>query len=135
MYIKQMLILVAIAFVGSEIASILQLPVPATVIGLILLFIALLTKIIKRKDVEESAMFIVDNLSIFYVVPTVALTMYFDILSSQLVQILVPLLVSMLCGMFVAGKVTELTIRLMQKRYGAVTEGAQGAGKGEEWKE
>lgn len=123
MHIKQMLVIVAIAFLGSEIAAIFRLPVPATVLGLMILFIALLTKIIKLKDVEDSAMFIIDNLSIFYVVPTVALVMYLDVLSRQLIQIAVPLFCSTVLGMLVAGKVTELAIYLMQRRRGVAAEG------------
>jgi holin-like protein len=129
MYIKQLLILVAAAFAGSEAAVVFQLPVPATVIGLIILFAALLTRIVKLKDVEDSAMFIIDNLSVFFVVPTVALMMYFDVLSRQLIQIAVPMVGSIVLGMFAAGKVTELTIRLMRKRQSGALDSGTDTGK------
>lgn len=116
MYIKQMLIIVAIAFVGSEISAGLHLPVPATVLGLIILFLALATKIIKLEHVRDTADFIVDNLSIFFVVPTVGIMLYFELLGNQLIQIVVPLLASILLGMFAAGKTTELVIRIIEKK-------------------
>ncbi len=111
MHIKQILVIVTIAFIGNTVATNMQLPIPGTVLGLILLFIALLTKIIKPPQVEDTAKFIVGNLSIFFIVPTVGTMLYLDLLASQLVQILVPLFGSTILGMWAAGKATELVIR------------------------
>lgn len=115
--IKQFIIILGALFLGYELSSITHIPVPANVLGLILLFLALLSGIIKLKDVQGTADFILKYLALFFVVPTVGIMMYFDLLSSEAVKIFIPIIVSILLGLLVAGRVTQFFIKRSDEDY------------------
>ena len=56
-YLKQLTIIILISFVSEIMGYCIPLPVPASVYGLVLMFILLCTKIIKLSDVENVADF------------------------------------------------------------------------------
>ncbi len=111
MIIKQVLIILSALFLGYAISAATHIPVPANVLGLMLLFLALLSGIIKLKDVQETAEFILKYLALFFVVPTVGIMVYFDLLTAEAVKIFVPLMLSIVLGLLVAGRVTQFFIR------------------------
>jgi holin-like protein len=109
--IKQFLIILGALFIGYEITTLTAVPIPANVMGLVLLFLALLAGLVKLKDVQATAEFILKYLALFFVVPTVGIMVYFDLLASEAMKIFIPLILSILIGLFTAGKVTEFFIR------------------------
>lgn len=113
--IKQFFILFVTLFMGYLIVYFTGIPIPANVIGLLLLFIALCTGVVKLKHVDKVSEFVIKYLAIFFVVPTVGIMVYLDLIASEAVKILVPLLVSILLGFFVAGKSTEICIKILEK--------------------
>lgn len=115
MIIKQLFIILSALFAGFIISSAFHLPIPANVLGLILLFTALCIGLIKLEHVEQISDFIIKYLAVFFVVPTVGIMVNFHILSKEFVKIMVPLILSVLIGFFVAGKATELCIRWREK--------------------
>ncbi len=119
MIIKQFIIILGALFLGYEITKLTHIPVPANVLGLVLLFLALLSGLIKLKDVKETADFILKYLALFFVVPTVGIMVYFDLLSSEAVKIFVPIILSILLGFFAAGHVTQFFINKSGKDFGA----------------
>ena len=115
MIIKQFFIVLGALFLGYVIASI-GLPVPANVLGFLILFVLLLAGVVKVKHVDKFSDFIISYLSIFFVVPSVGIMLYLDLLSSQFVKILIPLMASIVIGYFVAAKATELCINYDERR-------------------
>ncbi len=114
--IKQIFILFGALFLGYLITYYSGIQLPANVLGMVILFLCLLFKLIGLKDVDKVSDFIVQYLAVFFVVPTVGVMLYFDLLWTQALKILVPLVVSILLGYFVAGRTTEFSILWMQKR-------------------
>ncbi|MEA4988223.1 MAG: CidA/LrgA family protein [Anaerovorax sp.] len=110
MYIKQLFILLAALFIGYIASEGFGIPLPSNVIGLLLLLFALMIGLIKLKDVEDTADFIIKHLALFFVAPTVGLMLYFDLIKESFLQIALPLFGSIIIGFFVAGKVTQLAI-------------------------
>ena len=110
MIIRQIIIILSALFIGYEIAVLTHIPVPANVMGLVLLFLALVSGLIKLKDVEETANFILKYLALFFVVPTVGIMIYFDLLAAETLKIFVPIIVSILLGLLAAGRVTQYFI-------------------------
>ena len=53
-YIKQFILILAISFVGELLKYLLPLPVPASIYGMVLMFAALLTGLIKLEHVRET---------------------------------------------------------------------------------
>lgn len=110
MYMKQFLILLTALFAGYIASEGFGLPLPSNVIGLLLLLLALITGLVKLKDVEDTADFIIKHLALFFVAPTVGLMLYFNLIGESFLQITLPLFGSIIVGFFVAGKVTQLAI-------------------------
>lgn len=118
MLVKQFFIILTALFMGYILSTTLHLPIPSNVLGLILLFLALCLGIVKLKHVDQISDFIITYLSVFFVVPTVGIMVHMDLIGHQFVKILVPLLLSIIIGFFVAGKVTELCIKWKEKSGG-----------------
>ena len=67
---KQVLLIVAFALIGNIASyglSLLNFPFPGSLIGMILLFIFLLTGLIKVGDIHEVGQYFIDNMGIFFV--------------------------------------------------------------------
>lgn len=109
--VKQFAIILSILYLGYAIVSLFHLPIPANVIGMVLLIIALISKIIKLEDVEEVSKFIIQYLTIFFIAPSAGIMMYFNLFRKEFVAIFIPLLLSIILGFFVSGKVTELLMK------------------------
>lgn len=116
MAIKQFFFILSALFMGYVCSTALKIPIPPNVLGFIFLFFALLFGLIKLHHIERVCDFIISYLALFFVVPTVGLMLHADLLKSQFLQILTPLMVSILLGFFVAAKVTEGCIWLNERR-------------------
>lgn len=110
-YVKQFTRIVVILFLGYCIEYVFKLPIPGTVIGMVLLFIALITKKFKLEDVEAVSNFIIKNILLFYIVPAVGIMIYLELIIEEFIAIIIPVTTSILVGLFVAGKVTEILIK------------------------
>ena len=66
-YVKQFLIIIGISLAGEILKYILPLPIPASIYGMAILFIALLTGIIKLKDVRETGKFLIEIMPLMFI--------------------------------------------------------------------
>ncbi len=65
--LTQLAIIFTICLVAECIAAVLPFTFPSGVIGMILLFLLLLFKFIKRRHIEEVSQFVLKNISFFYI--------------------------------------------------------------------
>ena len=106
-YIKQLFVIVGFSLLGELLAAVIPLPVPAAIYGIVLLFLALITGLLKAEQVSETAHYMISIMPIFFVAPTVKLMTYWDIIAPNLVPIVVILLTSTVVVFTVAGLVTQ----------------------------
>jgi len=71
--------LYCIYLLGNWIVEIFNLIIPGSVLGMIILFVLLLTNVIKVTWIEEGTKFVVDNLAFFFIPATVGIINYFDL--------------------------------------------------------
>ena len=116
-YIHQFLIIMAISFIG-ELLSLLPLPVPASVYGLFILLICLFTGIIKLKDIEDVADWLILIMPVLFVPSAVSLMNVGDELLGDIVVIGVVLVVSTIVVMVTTGKVAQLIIERKENNNG-----------------
>ena len=64
-YLKQLLIILAISFVGEALKYFLPLPIPASIYGMVLLFILLLTGVVKLDDVQDVGKFLIEIMPVY----------------------------------------------------------------------
>lgn len=110
-YIYQLLVILGASFLGEVLNLVLPLPVPASVYGLLLLFIALMTGLIKLENVEKTGSFLIGTMSIYFIAPSVSLMTIIAQYVDSLPAVLVICLVSTLLVMVVTGKVAELLMK------------------------
>ena len=60
-YIKQLLIILIFSLAGELLHLLLPMPIPASVYGLILLFLALCTKLVRLDQIESVSQFLIDG--------------------------------------------------------------------------
>lgn len=125
-YVKQLSIILGISFLAELLEILIPLPIAASVYGLIIMLVGLITKLIPLEKVETAADFLVDAMSIMFVPATVGIMASVDALKEMLIPICVITLVSTVLIMIVTGRVSQHIIR-GQKNRGAATVPETGA--------
>lgn len=88
-YIKQFMIIMAFSLVGQALEALIPLPVPASIYGLVLLFLALLTGAVKLEKVKDTANFLISVMPVLLIAPAVKVLEYWGIIAPNAGAILV----------------------------------------------
>ncbi|MFA4646148.1 CidA/LrgA family protein [Pyrococcus kukulkanii] len=107
---KGLTIIFGFLFLGELIEN-AGVPIPGSVLGMLLLTLALITGVVKLEDVEREGEFLVRNMSIMFIPPGVGVILYLDLLKENLVAIGVALVLSFLITLFVTAKTVEVLRR------------------------
>ena len=59
-YIRQFVIILFISFIGEALKYVLPLPIPASIYGLVLMFVLLETKVLKVEAVQDAGKFLIE---------------------------------------------------------------------------
>lgn len=120
-YIFQLLVILGASFLGEICNLLLPLPIPASVYGLVLLFTALMTGIIKLENVDKTATFLIATMSIYFIAPSVSLMTVIADYVDSLLGIVVICCVSTVLVMVVTGKVSQLIMEKSKPTEGVVS--------------
>jgi holin-like protein len=93
---------------GELCQLLLPLPVPASIYGMVLLFLSLASGLLKVDAVKETGSFLVSLLPLLFVVPTVGLMGHWDLIRNDLLQIVILLVVTTILTFGVSGMLTKL---------------------------
>ena len=115
-YIRQFLIILLISFLGELLKYIIPLSVPASIYGMVLMFLALELKILKVSDVKETSTFLIEIMPLMFVPAGVGLLDSWEALQPIWVQVVSITLISTVVVMGVSGTITQWVIRKDQKR-------------------
>jgi holin-like protein len=116
LFFAQLLFLIAIYQVSNSIVSLLGIPVPASVLGMIFLYVLLSNGIVKLRYIEMAASFLLKHLSLFFIPIAVGLMDYGGLIQVSGVQLIVMIAVSSMIGLFVTGGLTQfLSTKKVQK--------------------
>lgn len=110
-YIKQLCIIAAVCLVAEAMEYFIPLPVAASIYGLLIMLLLLLTGVIKLEMVEDVADFLTGNLAIMFIPPTVGIMASVEEMKAMLVPLFVISIISTLLIMAMTGKVTQFIIR------------------------
>lgn len=109
-YLRQFGIILAVTCVGEIMKYFIPLPIPGSIYGLILMFVLLLTKVIKVDHVKETGEFLIEIMPLMFIPAGVGLITSWSQLQPFLVPLLVITVVSTFVVMIVTGKVTDFLI-------------------------
>ena len=115
-YIFQLAIIFGISFVGELLNALLPLPVPASVYGLIILFILLCTKIVKLEQVETVSEYLMAIMPLFFIEPTVGIMNSYGLVKGKILPLFVACFFSFVAVMATTGLVSQAIIRFQKKR-------------------
>lgn len=110
-YMKQFCVILLITFISEILNSVIPLPIPASIYGIVILFCLLEFKIIPLSSVEETSRFLVEIMPVMFVPAAVGLLESWQILKASWISYLVITVVSTIAVMAVAGRVTQWRIR------------------------
>lgn len=110
-FIKQLSIILTISFIAEVMEYLIPIPVAASMYGLVLMLLGLITKIIPLEKVEGAADFLVEIMPIMFIPPTVGIMTSVDALKEMLIPLCVISVVSTILIMAVTGKVSQGIIR------------------------
>ena len=114
-FIKQFLIIVIISFVGEVCNKWIPLPIPASIYGLVILFVALMTGVIKLEQVKETGKFLIEIMPLMFIPAAVGLLDSWKVLKPIWIPVVVITLVTTVLVMVVTGRVTQFVIRQNKK--------------------
>ena len=117
-YLRQCMIILLVSFWGELLKYVIPLPVPASIYGLVILFILLETGILKLDAVKETSVFLIEIMPLMFIPAGVGLMESWGDLNSMLLEVVVIILVSTVLVMGVSGKVTELVLKRSANKKG-----------------
>ena len=115
-YLRQLLIILIFSFIGEVLHSLIPIQVPASIYGLVLLFIALLTGNIQLPQVKEAAKYLIEIMPLMFIPAGVGLLESWGDLKSILIPVLILLVASTILVMGVSGKVTQGIIQRSKRK-------------------
>jgi holin-like protein len=101
--VKQFAIILLFSFAGELCHAWIPLPIPASIYGMVLLLVALLTGLVKLEHIQQTGAFLVKLLPLLFVVPTVGLVKHWELIRSNLVGITIIILVTTALTFAVSG--------------------------------
>lgn len=100
--------LYVILFVGNSIARLLHLPIPGSIIGLVLLFLLLQFHIIKLEWIELGAGLLLSELLLFFIPSAIGVIDYTALFGVQGVKAVLVIVLSAIVVMFATGFTAQL---------------------------
>lgn len=106
-YLSQFLIIMGFTLAGEALQRLVPVAIPASVWGLVLLFVALCLKIVKLEQVKEVGGFLSSLLPVLFVGPTVGIVEYWALIKPQLLSIVLLLVASTILTFGISGGITQ----------------------------
>ncbi len=115
-FVKQFCIIILISVIGEVLNSLIPLPIPAGIYGMVILFVCLKTGLIKLSAVKETGHFFIEIMPVFFVAPGVEILGTIPTLQKYWWQFLLITTVSFLLVFFVSGHATQALVKLFGRK-------------------
>ena len=109
---REALIILGIYLAGEIMSSMLKLPIPGNILGMILFFILLCTKIVKLTQISNVTNFLLNHLAFFFIPAGVGLMSSAGIIKTTWLQLIVVCIISTI----VIIGVTGITVQFVAER-------------------
>lgn len=114
--LNEFIILFIINYIGIIISKVFKLPIPGTIIGMVLFFILLYTKVLKVEKVENAVAILILNMTILFMPPAVRILDNIHFLDGQFIKVIILIILTTLITMGTTGKIVQIMIELTEKR-------------------
>ncbi len=110
-YLSQFCIILGFTLAGEALQRLLPLPIPASVWGLALLFLALCFGLVKLEQVKDAAGFLISVMPLMFVSPAVGIVENWSLISGQLLPIFLLLAASTFLVFGISGCLTQILMK------------------------
>jgi holin-like protein len=114
-YLKQFLIILAISLIGEILKAVLPLPIPASIYGMVIMFILLLTKVLKLDQVRETGKFLIEIMPVMFIPAGVGLMSSWSVLEPVLLPVSIITVITIFTVMGATGLISQFIIRRSRK--------------------
>ena len=114
-WMKQFGIILLISFVGEILEKWIPLPIPASIYGIILLFLCLKLNISPHEAVHETGQFLIEMMPLRFIPAAVGLLETWDVIAPAWLEYVAVTVISTWVVMIVSGRVTQFVIRRKRK--------------------
>lgn len=128
-YVRQLIIILLISFVGEILNYLLPLPVPASIYGLLLLFAGLVSGVIPLEKVKDTGHFLVEIMPLMFIPAAVGLLESWGVLQPVWMPIITITVVSTVVVIAAAGLTTQGVIRWNKAQDAEIAENGGVSGK------
>ena len=112
-FLRQFMIILLLSFLGEVLKMFIPLPIPASVYGMVLMLLCLVTGILKTSQVKEAAFFLIEIMPVMFIPAAAGLIDSWKVLQPLLLPILVITVGITIFVMVVTGKIAQM---IAQKR-------------------
>lgn len=114
--VKGIAIILAFLALGQVCSILIGGFIPASVAGMILMFVALCLKIVKAEAIREVAEFLTDNMTVFFIPAFVGIMNQWDVIRTSFFGWCIVLVATALIVMATSGLIAETIIRRTDKK-------------------
>ncbi len=113
---KQISLILIIWAIGEYFSSLISniVAIPGSIIGMVILFLLLLTNIVRLEHIKETSDFLLNNIAFFFIPSGIALLKYMDILKANWLSLSIIIILSTIIVMGATGLVVNFMIRKEQ---------------------
>ena len=130
--IKQIGIIFSVCWISLIIEKLFPGIFPASIIGMVLLFLCLAAGVLKIEHIQEKADFLLENMAFFFIPAGVSIINYMDVLKNVAVQLVIICAASTVVTFAVTAYAVRFTMFLMEKRKCRKTEETEEGSEGRE---
>lgn len=109
-YIHQFSIIIFISFIGEILHHFISLPIPASIYGLVLMFLCLHFHLFQVNAVKDTSHFLIEIMPLMFIPAAVGLISSWSVISQNLVAYLTITLISTFAVMIVSGRTTQAVL-------------------------
>lgn len=112
-FLRQFMIILLLSFLGEVLKMFIPLPIPASVYGLVLMLVCLMTGVLKTSQVKDAAFFLIEIMPVMFIPAVAGLIDSWGVLRPLIVPIMIITVVITVFVMAVTGRVAQM---IAQKR-------------------
>ena len=115
-YLHQFLLILFISFLGELLKFLLPFPIPASIYGMVILFVGLLSGIIRLDPVREAGKFLIEIMPVMFIPAGVGLMASWGNLKPVLIPFSIITIAVLITVMVATGHVSQFVIRHAKRK-------------------
>lgn len=108
-------IILLFCLIGEILKAILPFSIPASIYGMVLLFLALELKIIKLDQISSVAHYLISVMLIFFIMPAISIMDSISLIKNYVFKILIVIIIPTVLVVIITGLVTQKIEKISRK--------------------